>query len=299
MIANNYLLKKISEERENNFDLLWENIQDGKWNYLGRKDEVILSGPEKIDLQARHYFQILAKSFIISGQIIQLLADSSIREILQYGASRLIGSIRRSVQTIMKIAPPGRVKKLTIDQSSDVSDAVLLIYVHMIGVIDAFSIAFWRKSTDRLSVRERDADLLRKKYRNKLNISGLNEIFQENEKWISRIKEDFRNRYVHRIPPYVPDARFTNEESRRFADLERRKFSLISSGDLDGAEKLRAEQDLIGKFWPVLAFTDMESIVHLHPTIPDDTFRFNCLVFDLLEVAIPFFSTPNSSDLAP
>ncbi|MBK8439663.1 MAG: hypothetical protein IPL38_09170 [Rhodobacter sp.] len=168
--------------------------------------------------------------------------------------------------------------------------------MHMLGVLDAFAIALFRAQKTKVNVSERSVDLLKKSFRKEIGISEIDELIEKNDSWLMRIKENLRNRYVHRIPPYVPDGRFTPDEMIKFSSLEKEKFDLIEAGDFGGAERLRAEQDAIGVFEPVLSFSEDKSYMLLHPTILDDTFRFVCLVFDLLEITLPLFSARRSPE---
>ena len=105
----------------------------------------------------------------------------------------------------MDIAPPDRLKRLSRDESSEVTSAMLVFYVHLVGVLDAFSIALVRQLKPEFP--EKNADLLSKKFREKFTIDGLNQLFVENDAWLTQVKEEMRNRFVHRIPPYMSHPR--------------------------------------------------------------------------------------------
>jgi hypothetical protein len=226
---------------------------------------------------------------ILSSHSILLLSDVRAREILQYGAARRIESIRNAVENIIEIAPPGRKKRLTTEERRAISDSILLFYVHIIGVLDAFAIALFRKLNLGDEKQERKSDLLNKKFRSSLNVRAIEGLFASHDDWLLRIKDDLRNRYVHRIPPYVPDARFTESEATQYGSLEKKKFELLAAGDLDGVSQVEEAQESLGVFEPILTFSENNSHMLLHPTIVDDTFRFICLIFDLLEITIPIF----------
>ncbi|MBP9182425.1 MAG: hypothetical protein KBF78_04770 [Fuscovulum sp.] len=285
-----YLSRRRQEERRNSHDLLWENIDAGAWNKLRRLSGQELSDEDKIAIQANHYFPVLAQFFIVTSRTIQEIEDRHVREILQYGASRRISSIRRAVNRIIQIAPHDREKRLSEDERGEVSDSILLLYVHILGVLDAFAIALHRKFSSRLEFSERKADLLSKSFRKSLGVSEIGEIIERNDLWFARVKVELRNRYVHRIPPYVPDAQFTSTEAERYSQLAKIELELIAAGNFDEAARVQAEKDSLGVFAPVLSFSESNHHMVLHPTVLDDTFRFNCIVLDLIEIALPLFS---------
>lgn len=292
--VNEHLERRRAEQYSQCFDLLWENIQNGQWTRLERFGGRELSDAEKIQKQVDHRFHILAQFFMLVGHSVGLISDTSVRSILQFGASRRIGSMRVAVGRILDIAPPHRIERLSTEERSDATDAMLVFYVHLIGVLDAFSIALAR--SQRPDIPEKKADLLSKRFRKELSISGLDQLFIENDLWLTRIKEEMRNRFVHRIPPYIPDARFTQEESDTFNKLEADKFRLIAEGKIEESDRAEAEQSRIGRFWPVIAFTDTEAVVSLHPTLLDDAYRFCCLVYKLLDLLMPIFIVDKSGN---
>jgi hypothetical protein len=271
-----------SGERIRASNLLWENIENNRW---GSRPST-LSDTDKLKIQADRSFSTLARFFTVTASTIQSLDDPNVREILLYGASRRISSIRRAVEQILKIAPIDRTKPLSADESHDLSDCLLLLYVHIIGVFDAFAIAMVRKLQPE-GVDEKEADLLSKKFRTKLNLPEVEQVFLEHETWLKRVKDELRNRYVHRIPPYIPPARFTKEEGARSQYLEAEKFRLISAGDTDGSEKCRLEQEALGTFLPCIAFSESGALMHLHATVLDDVYRFVCLTYDTLVHVLP------------
>jgi hypothetical protein len=270
-------------------DLLWENLDTGTWNQLGLISGHTLTDQEKIETQINHFFPILAQFFIVFSHSVEMIEDKGAKEILKYGGSRRIGSIRLAVEKVIDIAPPSRVKPLQRTQQNEVTDALLVLYVHMVGVFDAFAIALDSKLG--LKLDKRKIDLMGAKFLGTLALPQLTALMAKYDLWLHRIKDELRNRFVHRVPPYIPDSRFTQEEADRYADLEREKFRLlIEDGDIEGSDNISEEQKSLGTFWPVIAFTDNNTLYHLHPTLLDDTFRFCCLNYELLEILLPILA---------
>lgn len=243
---------------------------------MGRISGQKLTDQEKIEKQINHYFPILAQFYIVFSHSIDFIEEVGAKQALLYGGARRIGSIRSAVERIVDTAPPSRTKRLERIEQTDITDALLLLYVHMIGVLDAFAIALDSKL--KLNLGKRNIDLLGAKFLCTASLPPLTTLMANYDSWLYRIKEELRNRFVHRIPPYVPDSRFTQEEADRNATLEREKFRLLlEDGDVEGSERISEEQKSLGTFWPVIAFTDNNTLYHLHPTLLDDTFRFCCL----------------------
>lgn len=284
-----YLDSKRKREHKYCADLLWENLDTGTWNQLGLISGHKLTDQEKIDTQINHFFPILAQFFIVFNHSIDLVEDTGAKEILKYGGSRRIGSIRLAVERVIDTAPPSRLKPLERKEQNEVTDSLLVLYVHMVGVLDAFAIAL--DSRLKLKLDKRKIDLMGAKFLGTLALPQLTALMAKYDLWLRRIKDELRNRFVHRVPPYIPDSRFTQEEADRYADLEREKFRLlIEDGDIEGSDRISEEQKSIGTFWPVIAFTDTNAVYHLHPTLLDDTFRFCTLNYELLEILLPILA---------
>jgi hypothetical protein len=274
-----YWSNKRKEYRKDNFDLLWENIEKGRFAQFVHNGK--MSDSEKCELQVNFQNSTLSDIYITLNQSCIGVKNTDLHPILQYGAARRYGGLRLGVNTIMRIAPPNRRDTLSLDEAQSVSSALMLIYVHLVGILDAFAIAFMRLKE--ISGDEKKADLLKKSFRSKLKSDRLDDIFQCNDDWLRRIKEKLRNRFVHRIPPYVPHAAMTASEIEEMYNLEVEKFKMLRAGDLSGSEEIEERQKKLGQFRPVLVFSESDEQMLLHPTVLDDVFRLNVMVMDMLD----------------
>src|SRR4029434_5898527 len=89
--------------------------------------------------------------------------------------------------------------------------------------------------------------------------------------WYEHV-ENFRHALAHRIPLYVPPYTFNNEETEKFRKLEIKKHEAFQQYDVEKIEKLTAEQNKLGKFFPVMThlFTADADQVIFHAQILAD-----------------------------
>lgn len=242
----------------------------------------------KLAFQHNHRSSATTQHFITFSSTIEYCRVNEVREVLQYGASRRSISVRRSADIICQLAPWNRKNPLSMDESHEVTDALLLIYVHMMGVFDAFSIALYRINRDRFSISERDADLVSRKFRSQLGNSEIDEIFLKNDRWFRRIKDELRNRFVHRIPPYIPHAAWSKQEAVEYKALEQAKHFALLENRIEEHAEISERQSRLGRFNAVIMFTESNAMMHLHPTVLDDVFRFQVISMGVLEALVPY-----------
>lgn len=292
-----YLTTKRKEGLEHAKELLWENLEGGFWWGYFSSDDSREIDRRKISLQHDHYHPVLVELLTGLSTTITYLKKGKSHNILQYGAARRINSIYKATNSVCAVAPHNRKSPLSNDEARGLSDDLLLIYVHMIGVFDALSIAFNRTTSPPIELSETKADILKKTFRDKLGNSTIDAIFLDNKSWLKRIKEELRNRYVHRVPPYVPTSSFTDEEAARYAELEEEKFREIRNQNFDRIDEIAMEQSKLGTFRPWICFSDSDGIILLHPTVLDDVMRFQVVILSIFEELLPAleFNWPSPS----
>lgn len=182
---------------------------------------------------------------------------------------------------------PDREEVLTQDESRKLSDDLLLIYVHFVGVFDAFGIALHRLMGADMQTAERASDILKPAFRKKIGFEELENFFSENDAWFRRIKEDMRNRYVHRVPPYVAPAMITKDEAEEIGRIEFQINDAMKKLDIDRVNALNEQKAKIGRFSPFISFVDEEKDMFLLPTVLDDIFRFQVIALTILEALVP------------
>ena len=163
----------------------------------------------------------------------------------------------------------------------------MVVYVHMIGVFDAIAIALKRINDGGMKNDERSADLLTSKFRKSVDFMSLETLFKDNDGWFRRVKEELRNRYVHRVPPYVAPAALTHKDVIENNRLQVVLNDAMKDGDLAKIDEVIALQARLGRFSPFICFTDSDELMQLLPTILDDLFRFQFISLTVLEEFIP------------
>ncbi len=83
---------------------------------------------------------------------------------------------------------------------------------------------------------------------------------------------NYRHALAHRIPPYIPPRRWTDRDADRHAALEVDIGQALRARDFDTCDVLRAEQDRLGQFWPVMmhSYGERAQPMLMHPQIVCD-----------------------------
>ena len=94
------------------------------------------------------------------------------------------------------------------------------------------------------------------------------------KRWHDEYAKSFRDALAHRIPPYVPPAHFTEEEGRRYNDLEDENLKCINTMRWERLDEVSAEQSALGRpsFVFLHAFVEEEAPrpILLHPQLLTD-----------------------------
>ena len=154
------------------------------------------------------------------------------------------------------------------------------------------AIAFHRVSDPPLEINERKADLLNRKFRNLIGDAELNEVFEGNDAWFLRVKDELRNRYVHRVSPYVPTAGYSPEDVKENNRIQAERWLALKEERFDDIEAINKKEQSLGKFLPWISFVDSDIHMPLLATVLDDVLRFSELSLTVLERLIPSLDFP-------
>jgi len=281
-----FLTKRRREQLEASSNLLWENLPKTPLyrDYYRAKD--VPEEQSKIYFQFKHRVSADTQFQLAFSGTINQLQRGDVQNILQYGAARRVNSISRSLANFCKIAPPNRRAPLSLDEAGIVSDSLLLIYVHILGVFDALAISICRLNPD-LNLIEKEANLLSRKFRKAAGAIELDPLFEANSDWLKRVKNELRHRYVHRVPPYIPSSQINKKHVAKLHKLDEDYAKALERLDFDTVERIYNERNLIGEFSPWIAFSDSGDIMVLYPTVLDDIFRFQAFSLRVLEFIAP------------
>lgn len=263
---------------DNARSLLWENIQESDWwtpysNFTENE-----AGAKKEQIVFDNWYPVFVELFTSFSGTLYVIEQDDVHNILQFGASRRLDSMLRAVNDICDIAYPNRTEIASKDEKNRLDDALLLFYVHLMGVFDALAIAFHRTTDNPDDGKERFVDLLNPKSRKKLDLQSLNTLFQENSDWFKRVKGELRHRYVHRVPPYVPPAEHDEKARAENEKLEQKLSSALLNRRFDELEGIRDEQALLGVFCSKISFIENNTYTPLLITVLDDAMRFQVIM---------------------
>lgn len=287
MDLQSLLKKKRLRAKSEAQSLLWENIEDSFHWFTKPKlvDDALMEA--KIEVQYFNYHPALVSFHTaFSGTVVHLKA-SDVQNILQYGAARRISALYRNANRVCDIAYPNRKDPLSQDESSDLSDSLLIVYIHIVGVMDALGIALNRLAGSSLEIAEKHSDMLSRKFRKSVGFEGLEQLFVESDEWLKRIKEALRNRFVHRVPPYVAPSVFSAADADEHLRLDQQFNLALRNEEWDKLDQIRDMQSKLGKFFPYISFIDTDEHMPLLPTFLDDILRFQVFTLAIFEEIVP------------
>lgn len=211
---------------------------------------------------------------IVEGQ--PLSAESQVREHLLHGASRRLRTVHRTIERIFQIFPVNQTHPLDSESLSDVQTSLHAFMMNLYGLNDNWVWAFVHRH-DLLKVigDRRRVGLFHPATQRHLP-TALREYLTSEEltKWHSEYAKSFRDALAHRIPPYVPPAEFTEDEGRKYSQLEAEKVECIKQMKWQRLDEVWAEQGALGRpsFVFLHAYTEDEKPrpVLLHPQLLSD-----------------------------
>ena len=281
------LKEKRSRAKSGAENLVWENIEKSLYWFAKPKLDGKALCEAKLETQYFNYHATLVSLHTaFSGTVVHLKA-SDVQNILQYGAARRISAIYRNANRVCEIAYLNREEPLSQDESGELGDSLMVTYVHIVGVIDALGITLKRLAGSKLEIAEKHSDMLSKKFRKSVSFEGLEQLFEQNDVWFRRIKEGLRNRFVHRVPPYVAPSAFSTPDADEYARLDQLFDFALRNEEWDKLDQIRDMQSKLGKFFPFISFIDTNEHMPLLPTFLDDILRFQVLLLTIFEEIVP------------
>lgn len=184
------------------------------------------------------------------------------REYAQHGFARRVETLRRCIQNIFRIIPPGTVKVPSRDRLYDGQIQVQSFIANVFGSVDNLAWIF---------VHERglDAEIPRGHVGlRKANVkvrAALSREFQtrldEMERWFGYITE-YRDALAHRIPLYIPPGAVLTRNVDKYNDLMTRMNSALNNLRSYEYEQLSVEQNKLLVFQPVITHSVRETTGH-------------------------------------
>ena len=194
---------------------------------------------------------------------------------LQHGVGRRINVLTRSMLQIFELFRPQQGEPLNRDVLTDVQIYLHAFVINLSGVFDNWAWAFVFRhglegSLSRMAVGMFKADT--QQYLPASLVEHLTS--SEISSWHERYAKKYRDALAHRIPLYIPPAAYSDDDSRRYNELEHEKFQCIHRMEWCRLEEVEAEQKKIGRSCGLFMheFSDHEDSkpVLLHPQVLTD-----------------------------
>jgi|SRR5215471_11584505 hypothetical protein len=196
------------------------------------------------------------------------------REYATHGFCRRMGVLIHVVNRIFEVLPPERED---IPSRAEVMDATLAIQSFVINLFGCLDNLAWVwvyekevKGEDGKDLPFRSVGLLSKKVRSTYS-PDFRSYLDERSEWFGYVTR-FRDALAHRIPLYIPP--YTVKPDK-VSELQRLDQALVEADrrlDLRESERLRAEQEKLGVFYPLMTGSIFEKSpgVYFHPQLISD-----------------------------
>lgn len=188
--------------------------------------------------------------------VLRPFQNAGAREHADHGFSRRLGSLVRSIERVFEILPPDR---LDIPSRDETEDATLNIQAFVMNAFGCCENLAWIWVLER-GIRESDGSEipagrigLGPKYRavRRSFSQEFRDYLGARRAWFDNLK-NFRDALAHRIPLYIPPFLVAPEDGDRWAALGAEANAALLRGDLEREAELKAEQDNLTWFDPVM-----------------------------------------------
>ena len=204
------------------------------------------------------------------------------REFGVHGFGRRIKSIEYGLRDVFEIVPPeeGRPNFRALNRANAIVQSVT---INVFGAIENLAHTW---------VHERDIRDTKGRLLTGRNV-GLGEnhsdiystIPDEIKDCLSGMKEwqaylrDYRHALAHRIPPYLVPKTLTDDDAKRWDELEGEKLYALKNYDFDRQEKISREQEFLGTYDPLMTHSYSENSlpVRFHPQLICDALTIHLL----------------------
>jgi len=202
------------------------------------------------------------------------LTNARAKEYLLHGVCRRLNILKRCAENIFAIFPVDRTSLMKQDERIDMEINLHSFMININGVLDNLAWVYvLEKSVEDTIKRRRTSVGMFIDQTQRLLPASIRAYLQSDvmTEWYSDYAKNYRDALAHRIPPYVPPSVFNKEDEKKFRDLEHKIQEAIARHDIDGIEKLMAQQDKIGSISPLFAHSfsdhDTSAPIYLHPQI--------------------------------
>jgi hypothetical protein len=180
-------------------------------------------------------------------------ADPDVRKYLNHGVGRRLGILRKALEEIYRLFPPEQPTPLPRDDLLVTQIHLQAFILNVSGVFDNWAWAFVHRHNlfEAIGDRRRVGMFL-----------GATQVFlppvlreyvqqPQVSSWHDTYQKGYRDALAHRIPVYIPPARWTDAEAARYEVLEQLKVELIQAHEWQELHEVWAEQDQLGSPCPL------------------------------------------------
>jgi hypothetical protein len=221
------------------------------------KQEQLEQIKEKRETIDRRYNNLLLK---VSRWPLQ---NEHAREFALHGYMRRVGTLRRCIDNVFKLVPPGTIKIPSKTKLHDIQINVQAFIANVYGATDnlAWVWVHERGLADKIPRNHIGFRVSNKEVRSSLP-SAFHDYLKTLDPWMKYIVE-YRDALAHRIPLYIPPGGVPTKNVDAYNDLESRiRDALHVRGDGFEYQRLSAEQSLLLVFQPVITHSIRETTAH-------------------------------------
>jgi hypothetical protein len=188
-----------------------------------------------------------------------------------YGAARRAGILWAAYRGILGVVDVDRTKPLKQSEVAEVSRDLNVIYISLVGTIDncAWCLLHERGSPEVRGLGQTAVGLFGKKFIGNACFANLRPAVERYRPWF----EDLRRRRdpaAHRIPLSAPPSALDSKDAERYTALENEIGRAFERRDFAECDRLRDEQEKIGRLVPFFLHHPNEPRIPFYPTIPQD-----------------------------
>jgi hypothetical protein len=204
----------------------------------------------------------------------QQLTDKNAKYYMLYGAARRANLIFGAYRGILSIVHEDRTAPLSPDEQITLNQDIQSIYIHMLGLVDNFAWCILYEThvelADTFKLTPTRVGLFSDQFKKQCMPPTLaDEIHQAHGIWDKEVR-DRRNPIAHRIPPYVPSAVLTSDESLTHTNFINQFWNSLNNSNPTEAGLSLIQTDSLGTFYPYFVYHPDEPPIPIYPTIPTD-----------------------------
>ncbi len=189
-------------------------------------------------------------------------------EYAREGFSRRVQTLRRCIENVFKIVPPGVIKAPSKERLQDAQINIQSAVANVYGCVDnlAWVWVLERRLSDKIAPKQ--VGLRKHNTRVRASLPGEFLTYLDGlEDWFEYVV-DYRDALAHRIPLYIPSRQVAPRNAEAYNELTRR----MNAAALHEYERLSVEQDKLLFFHPMIghSFIEMKAPYYFHPQLIAD-----------------------------